>query len=161
MYLAPGAQLWVDLWLPRADPLWVDDVTTAAEWVGEWWKTALERSGLRHLDVHVGPARPGTLGKLVCFAGRGPGEVLHGGRKVVGLSQWRARQGVLFSTSAYRRWDPVPLAELVEAGEEHPSLAEELGAAAIGLSELDPRAGDLAVVRDRLLSSLSGFSPLS
>ena len=57
---------------------------------------------------------PGALGDLVCFAGRGPGEVFQGGRKVVGLSQWRAREGALFSSCAYLRWDPVPLLALMD-----------------------------------------------
>ena len=56
---------------------------------------------------------PGELGDLVCFAGRGPGEVFLGARKVVGLTQWRAREGALFSSCAYLRWDPAPLLELM------------------------------------------------
>ena len=61
---------------------------------------------------------PGRFGDLVCFAGRGPGEVFHGDRKVVGLSQWRAREGALFSSCAYLRWDPAPLLALVDVDEE-------------------------------------------
>ena len=53
------------------------------------------------------------MGDVVCFAGRGPGEVFVGRRKVVGLSQWRARQGALFSSCAYLRWDAAVLAGLL------------------------------------------------
>jgi hypothetical protein len=35
---------------------------------------------------------------VVCFAGRGPGEVFVNGRKTVGLTQWRVREGVFVST---------------------------------------------------------------
>ena len=71
----------------------------------------------------TGRSVPGAFGDLVCFAGRGPGEVFHGAAKVVGLSQWRAREGALFSSCAYLRWDPAPLVALidVEAGRRAPS----------------------------------------
>ncbi len=121
VYLAPGEQLWLDAWIPRDDLLWSDDVSVAAEWAGRWWVQALEGVGLAGLAVQRGRAVPGPWGDLVCFAGRGPGEVVSGDRKVVGLSQWRAREGALFSTCAYARWDPAPLlAVLGREGEEDP-----------------------------------------
>jgi hypothetical protein len=36
--------------------------------------------------------------RVVCFAGRGPGEVFVDDRKTVGLTQWRVREGVFLST---------------------------------------------------------------
>ena len=124
VYLEPARQLWLDAWIPRDDPLWVADVSVAAEWVGAWWVDALARQGQHGFDVHAGRSVPGEFGELVCFAGRGPGEVFHGGRKVVGLSQWRAREGALFSSCAYLRWDPEPLLELLYVDER---VREELG----------------------------------
>jgi hypothetical protein len=47
------------------------------------------------------------LGRLVCFAGIGAGEVLVGGAKVVGISQRRDRRGSRFQCVAHRSWDPV------------------------------------------------------
>ena len=91
---------------------------TAAEWVGAWWADALAalgHGGADELEIHTGRSVPGELGELVCFAGRGPGEVFHAGRKLVGVTQWRARQGALFSSCAYRCWDPAPLVELFAA----------------------------------------------
>ena len=93
----------------RLDParrsLWLMDVAVAAEWVGSWWSAALGEVGCRRAAVHAGKSEPGPLGDLVCFAGRGPGEVFAGERKLVGLSQWRAREGALFSSCVYTRWD--------------------------------------------------------
>ncbi len=101
---------------------------------------------------------PGELGELVCFAGRGPGEVFHGQRKVVGLSQWRAREGALFSSCAYLRWEPAPMLELVDVGEPvRAELADDLRLVALGLSELEPAVGDLGRVRDLLLGSFPTF----
>ncbi len=166
VYLGPGEQLWLDAWIPRDDPLWVADVSAAAEWVGAWWMEAL--AGTRPgsgpgpeepgFDVHTGRSIPGDLGELVCFAGRGPGEVFRGASKVVGLSQWRAREGSLFSSCAYRRWDPVPMLVLMEVDERtRDELAGDLAPMAVGLAELDPPAADLDRVRGALLDSFSAF----
>ena len=160
VYLGPGEQLWLDAWIPRDDPLWVVDVSAAAEWVGAWWLMALAHVGLgeQGFEVHVGRSVPGDLGDLVCFAGRGPGEVFQGARKVVGLSQWRAREGALFSSCAYLRWDPVPLLGLMdvdEVGKEE--LARDLGPMAVGLAQLDPPAAGLDRVRAALLDSFPQF----
>jgi hypothetical protein len=40
----------------------------------------------------------------VCFAGTGAGEVLAGGRKVIGISQRRSRNGARFQCALYRHW---------------------------------------------------------
>jgi lipoate---protein ligase len=158
VYLGPGDHVWMDAWIPRDDPLWDHDVGRAAEWVGAWWTAALQDLGALGFEVHTGRSVPGELGELVCFAGRGPGEVLHAGRKVVGLSQWRSREGALFSSCAYRRWDPAALMELLDiADEERASLVAELGAAALGVGELEPAAGDMQELAHSLLASFDGW----
>ncbi len=155
----PEEQLWLDVWIPRHDPLWAADVSAAAEWVGAWWREALAGFGQNGLDVHRGRSVPGDLGDLVCFAGRGPGEVFAGGRKVVGLSQWRSRQGALFSSCAYLRWDPRPLLAVMDLGgdEDRAELARDLAPIATGLAELEPPVADVVAVRSMLLRSLPQF----
>ena len=101
VYLEPARQLWLDAWIPRDDPLWAADVSVAAEWVGAWWVDALARQGQHGFDVHAGRAVPGEFGELVCFAGHGPGEVFHGGRKVVGLSPVARPRGARCSRRAH------------------------------------------------------------
>ena len=158
MYLGPGEQLWLDAWVPRDDPLWMTDVSAAAEWVGAWWSEALNGIGQRGFDVHHGRSVPGASGDLVCFAGRGPGEVFHGAAKVVGLSQWRAREGALFSSCAYARWDPAPLLALIDISEaERDGLTRDLAPLAVGLTELEPPAADVAGVCALLLESFPAF----
>ncbi len=139
----PGDPWWIDLWIPRGDPLFVDDVGRAPEWVGECWVRALRALGAGAdggLGVHRGAARHAAWSDLVCFAGVGPGEVVAGdrgvggARKVVGIAQWRARQGALFHCAAYRHWDPTALADLlVVPSAERESLTRSLGASALGL----------------------------
>ena len=158
VWLEPGAQLWLDAWIPRDDPLWHADVSVAAEWVGRWWVDALTGAGQSGFDVHTGRAAPGRWGELVCFGGRGPGEVFVGARKVVGLSQWRAREGALFSSCAYRRWDPAPLLALVRSDDpSHDMLTRDLPSVAVGLAELDPAVDDLGLLRERLLETFERF----
>jgi lipoate-protein ligase A len=146
--------LWVDAWIPRGDPLWNDDVTTAAAWVGAWWSAALGDVGITGCQVHRGRSVPGEFGGLVCFAGQGPGEVFSGGRKVVGLSQWRSREGALFMTCAYLEWEPRALVELLALDTPaRAALAGALPGVAVGLADLAPSSPDLGELSQALLSS--------
>lgn len=125
VWVAPGAQVWLDLWLPAGDPLQVDDVGASFAWLGDVWVAALASLGV-HGVMRPGPWVPGRWGRLVCFAGLGAGEVTVSGRKVVGLAQRRTRAGTWFQAMALLRWEPrawagwlrapgTPAAELVRA----------------------------------------------
>ena len=162
MYLGVGDHLWVDAWIPRDDALWSHDVSVAAEWVGQWWIEAFAAVGIgariateRALWVHTGRSVPGPLGDLVCFAGRGPGEVFYGDRKIVGLSQWRSREGALFSSCAYLEWEPEPLLDLLSFDDATRSdLAGALRDVAVGVGALLASAVDeLAGVCERLVGA--------
>ncbi|HTX63240.1 MAG TPA: hypothetical protein VMD28_06350 [Acidimicrobiales bacterium] len=118
--LLPGAQVWADLWVPSGDPLWSVEPHEIAVMAGEWWARALRpASGAAaraadDLRVHRGASIPTPYSKAVCFGGIGPGEVAWGGRKLVGLAQWRSREGALVHGCAYRRWDPQPLVDILD-----------------------------------------------
>lgn len=113
--LDPGAVAWVDVELPRHDPLWDDDVGRAAWWVGDTLAAAMADLGVPDPTVHRGGLARGRWGELVCFAGLGPGEVTIDGAKVVGISQRRARAGARFQCAVPRRWEPDRLASLLAA----------------------------------------------
>ena len=98
--LRPGGQVWVDFFVPASDPLWSDDVAHAAQWVGELWSAVIEPFVPEPISVHSGRLVADRWGRLVCFAGSGPGEVFAGGRKVVGVSQRRTRSRVRIQTTA-------------------------------------------------------------
>jgi len=108
VWVAPGDPLWVDVDLARDDPRWEDDVGRSFLWLGQAWADALAELGVA-AEVHEGAFEPGRWGRQVCFAGRGPGEVFVGGRKVVGIAQRRTRSGARFQCAALRSWDPDPL----------------------------------------------------
>ena len=163
VYLEPGSHLWIDAWIPRDDVLWAHDVSVAAEWVGQWWVEALVGVGVGlgvgvgvggqgGLSVHTGRSVPGALGDLVCFAGRGPGEVFVDDRKIVGVSQWRSREGALFSSCAYVEWDAEPLLDLLSFDDVTRSeLAVGLRAVAVGVGSSSPSVSELAGLRERLI----------
>lgn len=112
--VVPGGLAWVDVIVPAGDPLWHDDVGRAALWLGEAWRRALASLGVVRTRVHEAPLACGPLGRLVCFAALGAGEVsLEDARKVVGISQRRTRVAARFQCATYRRWEPAPLADLL------------------------------------------------
>jgi lipoate---protein ligase len=136
----PGEMAWVDLILPAGDPLWDDDIARAAHWLGRAWQSALAELGVGSTEVHEGPLACGPLGRLVCFAAVGAGEVTVAGgdgpRKVVGVSQRRTRAAARFQCAAYRRWDPDPLARLLRLD---PEGRRAIAGAAVG-TDRDPAA---------------------
>jgi lipoate---protein ligase len=136
----PGEMAWVDVILPAGDPLWDDDIARAAHWLGRAWQSALAELGVGSTEVHEGALACGPLGRLVCFAAVGAGEVTVAGgdgpRKVVGVSQRRTRVAARFQCAAYRRWDPDPLARLLRLD---PEGRRGIAGAAIG-TDREPAA---------------------
>jgi lipoate-protein ligase A len=96
--VSPGAQIWVDVWLPRGDELWEDDILRSSFWLGAAWMEALRELGVSDLAIHTGRLVHTRWSDAVCFAGTGPGEVSAGGRKLVGIAQRRTRDGGRFHT---------------------------------------------------------------
>lgn len=142
----PGAVVWVDVVLPRGDPLWDDDVSRSALWVGDAWAAAL--AGLAGVDGHVhrGPMTANRWSRLVCFAGLAAGEVTVAGRKVVGVSQRRTRAAARFQCALLLRWRPRPLLDLLAlAAGERVAAAADLVHVADGVDVPVGRAVDAFV----------------
>jgi len=151
--VAPDAQVWIDLWLPRRDPLWDDDVITSSWWVGEAWTRVLAALGVPGARRHAGRAEAGPWGTVLCFAGLGPGEVTVGGAKVVGVAQRRTRQGARLHTMVPRRWDPVALAGVLARPPSREAL-EVLRGVATGIDELLAAQGGSGVAAERVLDAV-------
>jgi lipoate-protein ligase A len=113
VWVAPGDPHWVDVVVPRGHDLWTDDVGRAFLPIGRAWQRALSSLGIGGTHLHEDRLACGPLGGTVCFAGRGPGEVLIGDAKVVGISQRRTRAGARFQCAVPVRWDPAPLARVL------------------------------------------------
>jgi len=136
--LGPDDPLWIDVWVPRGDPLFDDDAARAVRWIGEWWSGALAQVGFGPTDVQRTAAPIDEIASYVCFAGLGAGEVQRHGRKVVGVAQWRAKQGALIHCAAYRRWSPQPLVDLLDWKDaDRAATIRRLSDAAVGFDEPD------------------------
>lgn len=96
--LVAPEDLWIDWWIPAGDHRWRADSRASSRLVGQWWRDALSHRRLADLVVHEGGLEGVIDHRVVCFAGRGPGEVFAGGLKAVGVTQWRVREGVFLSS---------------------------------------------------------------
>lgn len=115
----PAGMLWVDVLIGVDDPLWHADVRRSTRWLGEVWATAIRSAGgVDEATVHEGSMCLNRWGRLVCFAGLGPGEVTvgTGGPKVVGISQRRTRHGARFQCAVPFAWDPARITSLLAFG---------------------------------------------
>ena len=108
VWLDPETSAWVDVFVPAGDPVWHADVSKAFHWLGRTLATAFADAGVP-ASVHPGPYEAGPSDGLVCFGSLGPGEVMVDGRKLVGISQRRTREGSRFQCIAYERFELGPL----------------------------------------------------
>lgn len=144
VFLQPG-DLWVDWWIPRGDPRWQMDVHDGSYLVGRWWHHALSDQGVGAV-MHEGSVLDDVQHRVVCFSGRGPGELFVGDHKVVGVTQWRVREGMFVSTVVHER-PTEPLLELLT--DVPPGLAAALVHETVASLSLD---GDRAVSALQLVS---------
>lgn len=84
--------VWIDVVVPRG--IGPDDVRGSMHWIGACWAEAVRGLVGGPVAVHRGGMVATDWSEIACFAGLGPGEVLVGGRKFVGLSQRRGRAGI-------------------------------------------------------------------
>ncbi|MEO6988745.1 MAG: hypothetical protein ABI239_08860 [Aquihabitans sp.] len=141
VWLAPGVVTWVDVLLPADDPLWHDDVSRSARWLGHRWVEALGDLGIEGLVVHDGPMVRSVHSDLICFAGMAPGEVTLDGAKAVGISQRRTRRGARFQCAVLHEWNPQPLADLLAmAPVDRHRMVSEVAAAGVGIGAVPPSA---------------------
>lgn len=82
---------WIDVLIGADDRLWDNDVGKAFGWIGGVWERTFQSLDVEAV-VHTGGLENRDAGKVVCFAGFGPGEVSDSNRiKLLGLSQRRTR----------------------------------------------------------------------
>ena len=120
--------LMLDIALPRRHALVIEDVAESYRWLAEWLLLELASPTLRAvtpLEIRDLPQERRIAGRLACFAGIGPYElVTTDGRKLVGLAQRRRVGGVLFQAAAYVNRPSVDIAGLLHAPELSGALAQ-------------------------------------
>jgi lipoate-protein ligase A len=154
--LQPDAVAWIDVIVPRGDPLWDDDVTRSSWWLGDAWARVVRSFGL-DARVHRGRLERAPWSERVCFAGMGSGEVSVGGQKVVGISQRRTRTQARFQCAALLQWKPEQLVGLLRLSEaERARCLADVAGCAGGLVDLSgpEHAASVAEVEERLLAEL-------
>lgn len=112
----PDGMVWFDVVVPADDPRFAHaagDVWKSMQWMGTQIRIALEFLGVDDAAIHDGPMVCTDWCRLVCFAGIGPGEVVQGDRKLVGISQRRTRNGSRFQCAVHTRWNPDLLVSLL------------------------------------------------
>ncbi len=108
----PTDLVWIDVIVPRTDPLWDDDIGRSGIWLGEVWQRALSDFGVA-TEMHSGPMPRDDLARTVCFVGRAAPELTVGGAKVLGVAQRRTRHWARFQCAAVLRWDPDALLDVL------------------------------------------------
>lgn len=109
-----SATIWLDVVIPARSPLWDADVVRSTFWLGDVFVDVLSQVGVNDVVRHSGPLETSPESSVICFAGRGPGEVfLADGRKVVGISQRRTRTHARFQCAISLRWDPDKMLSLL------------------------------------------------
>jgi lipoate-protein ligase A len=153
VFLRPG-DVWVDWWIPSSSALWSKDVHVSSTWCGEIWRDALAPRVPSRLSVHLGSLEGDSAHRVVCFAGRGPGEVFIEGRKAVGVTQWRVREGIFLSSvfHAHDSHDVLALLAVVPEGLDQALDHAVLSASGVGdvasmLDDLFLRSGAALLLR--------------
>jgi lipoate-protein ligase A len=155
--LQPG-DVWVDWWIPADDERWSKDVHVSSIRCGAIWRDVLAPLVQEEVTVHEGPLEGDVAHRVVCFAGKGPGEVFVGGRKAVGVTQWRVREGIFLSTvlHAHDSHDVLALLRTIP-----PGLAEALDHQVLSSLGVDPDqltdgltrvSGPVKVLRPKLIA---------
>ena len=123
--LLPGEVTWFDVIIPAGGPGWAEDVHVPMVWLGRRLAEVLDDSGgsSEAITVHDGGLISTDYSRLLCFDGIGPGEVMLGGHKLVGMSQRRTRDVARLQCCWYHRYDPAKLVSLL-AAEVRPVLAD-------------------------------------
>jgi lipoate-protein ligase A len=137
--------VWLDWWIPASDLRWSPDVHVTSYRVGKWWSDVLTTRVSQEVEMHEGSLEGRPELRVACFAGRGPGEIFVGGRKVVGLTQWRVREGVFVSTVLHAH----PSTSLLDALHDGPEgLGEALEHHTLATLDLDPDDVSVALIEE-------------
>ncbi len=161
--LVPEEYIWLDVILPAGEPGWSDDVHRPMVWLGRHLARVMASvsaevdsspgSAVRGaaFEVHDGALVATAWSRIVCFDGVGPGEVLRGGAKLVGISQRRTREAARLQVLWHSSYDPAALPALFRP-ECRPAIGELNGVAVMDRSVA-------AMIPERLASALDRLAP--
>jgi lipoate-protein ligase A len=153
VFVEPSAMCWFDVVVAANDPRFATvagDVGASMCWLGGHIAQALGALGVDDVATHRGPMSGGRWSSLVCFAGLGPGELVRGDLKLVGISQRRTRRGSRFQCMVHVKWSPEVLVALLAP--PRPAVTELPSVAVVSRDVADALPGAVA----RALSEATG-----
>lgn len=110
VFVDPSSVSWFDVVVPARDRRFAavaGDVGASMRWLGAAIEQALHTLGVADLRVQGTTSAGAPWSSLLCFAGLGPGEVVHAAAgKLVGISQRRNRSGARFQCMVHSGWSP-------------------------------------------------------
>lgn len=146
MVLLQPDDIWIDWWIPAGDPRWSPDVHVSSLAAGTWWKEALEAHVTKSVSIHQGPLEGDASHRVVCFAGKGPGELFIEGKKTVGVTQWRVREGTFLSSVIHANDSSEVISVLRETPPGLAQSIEHQTTGSIGLNDSEALTRDLAKI---------------
>ncbi len=96
VWICPDHYVWIDVFLPFGDVLICREISSSFFWLGTVLVEVLEKIGLQEVQMYRGSFVTTPWSSAICFSSKSPGEVFVANKKVVGISQRRTREGVLF-----------------------------------------------------------------
>ncbi len=150
--LIPGEVVWFDVIIPTGAVSELgDDVHAPMLWLGRRLMGVIQplvQSEVKGAVTVKGPGLVSTQwSSLICFDGFGPGEVLLGGRKLVGISQRRTRVASRLQCCWYRRHDPAQLVDLL-AADVRPRVSDLSAVATLDVADTADPGAEGAVLAD-------------
>jgi len=134
MVLLQPDDLWIDWWIPAGDERWREDVHQSSQQAGLWWQSALANAGYI-TQLHDGGIEGEVDARVLCFAGKGPGEIFFEDRKLVGVTQWRVREGIFLSTVLHQGDSDYLARSLRESPQDLTQAIQHHSANSIGLTD--------------------------
>lgn len=163
VYLEMDGQLWIEISVPRRDPLFRNDLAESFIPIGEMFVSLLREFALPDISIHLGRLEVSDAASAICFAGLGPGEVTFEGAKIVGIAQRRTALGSVFQCTLYARF-PHKLVERLMgpalAGIPAPGYAFGLGELVTDYVDV-ANGGIVADLQRRFENLLSSAPPAS
>ena len=138
--------IWIDWWIPASDSRWSPDVHVSSINVGVWWKEALEAQLSKAVSIHEGPLEGEQEHRVICFAGKGPGELFIDGKKTVGVTQWRVREGTFLSSVIHAKDSSEVVSVLKDIPPGLAASVEHQTTRSIGLDDSEVLINDLAKI---------------
>ena len=128
--VSPSDMLWVDIFVPERSKFWIGDIAKASVWIGGIWRDALKLLDVE-CSLFEGKFSRSAVSDLICFAGKGPGELFVGGKKILGISQRRSKSGTRFQCALIINWKPEHMIAAYSSA-PIPNLEKLISSAGIG-----------------------------